>query len=514
MHQPTRSKTWRNLVLTGASGLLFPLGFAPFHLPGLAILSLALLFYQLNTQQTKRSACFTGFVFGFCMLGFGVSWIYVSIHTYGHLHVALAALLTLLFITFFSCYTALMAFSYSALKPNLPPSARILLFASVWFFSEYLRAHCVTGFPWLLLGAAHMDSPLAHLLPLIGVFGVGWVAAFISALLAQAVLLEQHPRKKMGALVLFVTLLIAPMTLQHKTWTQTDDTPLSVSIIQSNLSMRDKWDEALLWKIVNHYQNTASDLVQTNQLVIMPESAIPIPTSYAGDLLNTLHERAKASDSAILLGIPHPNSVQDGHYHNALVALGDAQGIYLKQHLVPFGEYIPKPFIKLNQWLHLPEPSIVPGDAHQPLITYQNKPLATLICYELAYPELLRKQLPEATWIASISDDGWFGHSLAVYQHLQMAQVLSKQTGRFQVLSNNDGLSSIIDNQGTITDTLPAFEPGVLKGKITPAIGATPWVHIGDEPGLLINSLFVIIIIGFQLILAVSRKRRYPKQLC
>jgi apolipoprotein N-acyltransferase len=514
MHQTTPKKTWRNLLFTGGAGLLFPLGFAPFHLPGLAILSLALLFFQLNTKQTKRSACLTGFVFGFCMLGFGVSWIYVSIHTYGHLHVALAALLTLLFITFFSCYTALMAFSYNALKPNLPPSVRILLFASLWFFSEYLRAHCVTGFPWLLLGSAQMDSPLAHLLPLIGTFGVGWLAALISALLAQAVFLEQHPRKKIVTLGLFVILFIAPLALQHKTWTKTDDTSLSVSVIQSNLSMRDKWDEALLWKIINHYQNTASDLVQTNQLVIMPESAIPIPTNYAGDLLNTLHERAKANNSAILLGMPHPNSVQDGHYHNALVALGNAQGIYLKQHLVPFGEYIPKPFVTLNQWLHLPEPTMAPGEAHQPLVTYQNRPIATLICYEIGYPELLRKQLPEATWIASISDDGWFGHSLAVYQHLQMAQVLSKQTGRFQVLSNNDGLSSIINNQGIITDTLPAFQTGVLKGKITPATGATPWVRMGDYPILLINGFFLLIILGFQLMLAVSRKRRYPNQLC
>ncbi len=448
------------------------------------------------------------------MLGFGVSWIYVSIHTYGHLPVAAAGLLTLLFLAFFSCYTALMALSFHMLKGNLLTTLRVLLFASVWFFSEYLRAHCVTGFPWLLLGAAQMDSPLMHLLPIIGVFGVSWVAAFISALLAEATFMGANTRKKLTFLSLFVALLVTPMALQHTSWTKADGAPFNVGVIQSNLSMRDKWDEELLWKIIHHYQNTTSRLVHNNQLVMMPESSIPIPTNYAGDFLNTLDERAKASDSAILLGIPHPNHAHDGHYYNGLLALGHASGMYLKQHLVPFGEYIPLPFVKLNHALHLPEPTMAAGDTYQEPILFHDKPIATLICYELAYPELLRKQLPDARWIASVSDDGWFGHSLAVYQHLQMAQVLSKQTGRFQVLSNNDGLSSIINDQGMITKRLPAFQAGVLEGKLTPHVGPTPWVTMGDTPILLVASFLIFFVIVCQLLLAVSRKRRYPNQLC
>ena len=215
----------------------------------------------------------------------------------------------------------------------------------------------------------------------------------------------------------------------------------------------------------------------------------------------------------MLLGIPHPNEANDGHYHNALLGLGDAQGVYLKQHLVPFGEYIPAPFLSINRWLNLPEPALVPGHAKQTPVTLNDHRIATLICYELAYPALLRAQLPEAAWIVSISDDGWFGHSFAIYQHIQMAQALSKQTGRFQVLSNNDGLSSLINAKGQITDTLPAFSAGVLEGKIHPAEGASPWVRLGDIPVLFINTLVLLFIIGFQWILAASKQRRYPNQL-
>ena len=110
------------------------------------------------------------------------------------------------------------------------------------------------------------------------------------------------------------------------------------------------------------------------------------------------------------------------------------------------------------------------------------RPFATLICYELAYPNLLRQQLPQAQWIVSLSDDGWFGHSLASYQHLQMAQALSILTSRYQIVANNDGLSSIITPTGIVSHSLPAFTSGILEGNIHPSHGSTPWVRWGDWP--------------------------------
>ena len=123
-----------------------------------------------------------------------------------------------------------------------------------------------------------------------------------------------------------------------------------------------------------------------------------------------------------------------------------------------------------------------PGSVKQPLITVQQVPIATLICYELAYGDLLRKQIPTAQFIVSISDDGWFGHSLAMYQQQQIAQIQSLQTGRYQVMANNDGLSSVIDDQGYITDALTPFSAGVLKATLIPRTTLTTWVTFGDYP--------------------------------
>ena len=492
MNQPSfASNTWQparahvhasarfNLLRAFLSGLLLPLGFAPFHFPGLSILGIALLFWQLQ-QTTSKNIFLTGFFFGLGFLGFGVSWVYVSIHEYGHLHALLATAITLLFVAYLALYLGFVTWSYNALARPQTPFFNTLLFSSLWCLGEYLRACIFGGFPWLLLGFGQMDSPLNHLLPLIGVSGVSFVTCFTGTVLAQAMRATQRIRAFW--FVLFVTLLLSPLLLKQKLWTTPSAPPLSVGIIQANLSMRDKWDESLFWQLLDHYQHETEQLIGNTQLIIMPESAIPLPSSYVSDFLEMLDQKAKLAGSSILLGIPQPTRSNDSVYYNALIGLGDAEGIYLKQHLVAFGEFTPPFLATLSRWLDLPLPNMAKGHAHQPLVTVNHHPIATLICYELAFPELLRQQLPEAEWIVSISDDGWFGHSLAVYQHLQMAQVLSKQTGRYQIVSNNDGLSSIINATGNVVSALPAFSAGVLKASIQPLKNTPPWVAWGDKP--------------------------------
>lgn len=504
------SSTWKSTLRAFCSGLLLPLGFAPFHMPGLAILGLALLFLQLRTHTAKH-AFLIGFAFAVGFFGFGVSWVYVSIHNYGHLNFILSALITLLFIAYLAFYTGLMTMAYHFLTQSIPDYACTLVFGSLWLLSDYMRSTFFGGFPWLSLGFGQMDSPLQHLLPMIGVLGVGGFTAFSGSMLGLVFL--KSGIKKYYTLVLFILLMMTPEAFKHTPWTQIDQQPVSVGVIQANLSMRDKWDESLFWNLLDYYQHAASKLIKTKQLVIMPESAIPLPSSYVNDFLDTLHQEAEEKNSAVLLGIPHPNASDETTYHNALLGLGHAHGVYFKQHLVPFGEFIPHVFSKINQWLGLPTPNMATGQTHQNLMTLNQYSVAALICYELAYPELLRAQLPKAEWIVSISDDGWFGHSFAIYQHVQMAQVLSKQTGRFQIVSNNGGLSSLINADGAITNKLPAFNTSILEGVIHPARGATPWVNRGDTPVILFSGFIFLIALGFRLKLAASKKRRYPIQL-
>ena len=151
---------------------------------------------------------------------------------------------------------------------------------------------------------------------------------------------------------------------------------------------------------------------------------------------------------------------------------------------MPFGEFIPYHLQTWMNFLGLPSPNLRSYPSSNPGIYVNHQRIASLICYELAYPELLREQLPQAKWIVSISDGGWFGHSFAIYQQLQMAQVLAISAARFHIVANNGGLSAIIDDQGNIQASLPAFEAGLLTSKLYAASGSTPWVRWGDFPCL------------------------------
>src|SRR3990167_4079264 len=176
------SKTTKLYLRAFVSGLLLPLGFAPFHFPGLAILSLALLFLQL-TQQSPKKAFFLAFIFGLGFLGLGTSWIFNSIHIYGNFNMPSSALFTLLFVATLSLYPAFLGLIFSILKPKNARYTTPFLFSSLWVLSEYLRAQLFTGFPWLLVGFGQIDTPLQHLLPLIGVFGVSGITTLASAFL-------------------------------------------------------------------------------------------------------------------------------------------------------------------------------------------------------------------------------------------------------------------------------------------------------------------------------------------
>lgn len=471
------------------AGILLPLGFAPFHFPGLSILGLALLFAQLRATPLMQPFL-VGFVFGLGFLGFGVSWIYVSIHEYGHLNLALSASITLLFVFYLAIYPGLVTLFFSKLAKNLGPVNSSLLFCSLWCLGEYLRATVLGGFPWLLIGFGQIDTPLSQLLPLIGIYGVSFLTCLAATCLTNSIQISQT--KRYFFIIAFVSLLLLPALLAHKKWTLIHDKPISVGVIQANLSMRDKWDESLFWQLLARYQAGIDKLINKNRLIVMPESAIPVPPSYISDFLEGIHAKAIKYGSSVLLGIPKPTNEEQSFYYNALIGLGKAKGHYLKQHLVPFGEYTPRFFAKIMQWLAIPEEKLKPGETNQSLIKISKHAIATLICYELAYPQLLRKQLPQAEWVVSISDDGWFGRSLAMYQHLQMAQALSLQTGRYQIVANNDGLSSIINDQGDLVNSLPAFTAGTLESTIYAAEGATPWTTLGDAPSLIICLLMVL----------------------
>ena len=493
LKSPIKTKYLPYLV-TFFCGLLGPLGFAPFHLPGMALLGIVGFYHALNFYPPKK-AFILGLFYGFGFFGFGVSWVIISIHDFGNLNYFISGFATFTFIFYLSLFPALVGYCFTRLKYQ-HQLINGLLFSSLFVLSEYTRATLFTGFPWLLIGTSQIDTPLQYVLPILGIYGLTFLGVFSCTVLSAV--LKERSIQRYFYMIGFVLLLIIPGAFKNLHWTTINTKPVSIGVVQANLAMRDKWDDSLFWSMLHYYEKHINALLGTN-LIILPESAIPLPASYLDEYLLNLHHKVREANSSLVLGILQPKDESETYYYNSIISLGRAKGTHIKRQLVPFGEYIPKPFAAINRWLNLDTPNIAPGKKVQELIKIAKHPIASLICYEIAYPNLLRQQMPAAEWIISISDDGWFGHSLASYQQQQMAQVLSILTGRFQILANNDGLSSVINNEGHIIDSLPPFSSGILQSEVFSASGITPWIKYSDYPILLFCTIIFLFMIFLRL---------------
>lgn len=461
-------------------GLVYPLGFSPFHYSSILYLSLLFFIHQL---YHSKSLFKEGYLFGLGLALAGTSWIYHSIHQYGHLAPPLALAITCLFIMYVAMFYGLFNTlhyiytrkSYEYLKP--------LITASIWTLCEYIRSQLFGGFPWLVLGFSAIDTPLQNLLPWFGIYAPGFILV-----LALACFARMHNRLLP---IIGVMLIWIPQYLPLH-FTNTPHLKVNIAMIQGNVKMQDKWNEVVFWKQFNFYYHEIVALLKPQQVIVLPEAAISVPSSFLTQEIAILHKLALQNNTALVLGIPQPSPDDRDNYYNGILGLGKASGTYFKQQLVPFGEYIPHVFQKLLEYLNIPMVNTIPGQTSQQLISIFNQSVASLICYEIAYPEILRHQLPQAQWIISQSDDGWFGHSLALSQHLQMAQTLSLMAHRDQVFVNNNGLSSLIDANGHILSQIPAWQRRHLQGTIHSHDEKTPWMQWGDRP----ISILVLIILA------------------
>ncbi len=275
-------------------------------------------------------------------------------------------------------------------------------------------------------------------------------------------------------------------------WTSPTGKAINVSVIQGNIPQQLKWNIAVLAPTMKRYRQLTEKHWKSD-LIIWPEAAIPLPLPFAKNYINKISTEAKQHHTALILGIP----VQGGSnkFYNAVIAAGTGHGKYFKKHLVPFGEYIPLKslfghFFKLFK---IPVPNLVAGSTKQALLSANGILIAPYICYETAFAQLVRNDLPKAQLLLTVSNDAWFGRSIAADQHVQMGQIRSLETGRYMIFSSNNGVTAIIDPHDRLIKTIPRFKTGVLTGKVYAMKGKTPWVIFGIWPMLLLSLAFLII---------------------
>lgn len=482
---------WPGHLLALAAGPLVTLSLAPFSLVPAGIFALVLLALLLE-RLSPAQAFARGWWFGAGFWLSGASWVYVSIHDYGYAPVPLALALTLAYCLSLALLHSLFAWSYVRFLRQRP-GGRWLGFAGLWVLWEWFRSWALTGFPWLYVGYAHLHSPLAGWVPLGGVFAASLITALSGAALAQWL----TPHRSRIALVAVLALWLGGWGLQWIDWTRPKGEPVSVALVQANVPQQMKWDETYFNDTLRLYRDLSAPLWSQAQIVVWPEAAIPAFYQQARPFIDGQAALAAQHGHALIAGVPYRAEPSAGHprgaIHNSIVTLGEGSGVYHKQRLVPFGEYVP-----LERWLRglirfldMPMSNFSAGPPNQPPLRAAGLDLGPLICYEVVYPDLVAEWLPHSDALITISNDAWFGRSIGPLQHLQMAQMRALEAGRPMIRGTGNGVTALIDHRGRITAQAPQFQRTTLTGAIQPMEGVTPFARTGVWPSILFSALLV-----------------------
>ncbi|AHL76998.1 acyltransferase [Stutzerimonas stutzeri] len=477
---------WPGNLLTLAAGALTTLSLAPFDIWPLALLSIGLIYLGLR-ELTPKQAAGRGWCYGFGLFASGVSWVYVSIHDFGAAPPILAGALTLGFTAGLALFFALLGWLWSRwLKPTGgAPFRAALVFAALWLALDALRGWVLTGFPWLYAGYSQLEGPLAGLAPIGGVWLLSFAIVLSAALLVELPRLRSHKGALIGSLSILVVLWGGALGVGQHAWTTVKAEPITVAAMQGNVAQSIKWDPKKLEMQLLLYRDMTFRSRPVD-LVVWPETAVPILKEQAEGYLNMMSRFANDRQSALITGVPvrQPNAEGELRYYNGLTSVGDAKGTYLKQKLVPFGEYVPLQDLLrgLIEFFDLPMSDFARGTPEQPLLQAKGYRIAPFICYEVVYPEFAASLAAQSDILLTVSNDAWFGHSIGPLQHLQMAQMRALEAGRWMIRATNNGVTVLIDPQGRITEQVPAFEETVLYGEVTPMQGLTPYLQWRSWP--------------------------------
>jgi len=479
------------MCLPLALGALLPLAFAPFSIWPLAFLIPALLLTVLQGSPSARDIFFAGWLFGIGYFGFGVYWIYNSLHDFGMAPPMVAGGITGLLVVYLALSPALVLVVWRYARRHLGETSLWLL-PLFWFSFEWFKGWFITGMPWLSLGYSQTGSPLAGFAPLIGVYGI----SALCLLMAVALFLLLR-KKRYSMLAVLLLLPLSGWLLQQVDWTEPQPQSIKVSMVQGNIPQEVKWRRNQRQNIFNTYWRETSQLWDSD-LIIWPETALPGNSEEIEEpFLQPLQQAAIASGAKVLSGLVVSEREHE-RYYNSVILLGEKRSLYHKRHLVVFGEYYPMRWLLdlLSGLINIPYSDLTPGPLEQETMTVGDSTLGVSICFEDAFSRDIMLALPEANLLVNVSNDAWFGNSTAPHQHLQIAQMRSLETERVMLRSTNTGVSAFIDHKGRLVKQSEQFNTESISAEVTGRSGATPFYYFEKIQGILaVLSLGVILLL-------------------
>lgn len=485
-------RTFLFLLVAALAGAATLFAFAPYRLFWLMPLALAAL-VELAEHQPQRTF-WLGYTWGVAAYTANFHWIYYSLHDIAGMPLWLAAPLTALLPAYLALYPGLAL--WLACRIDRRPAMRwLVLFPALWTLAEWLRGWMLTGFPWGTAGYSQItESPLAGYAAVSGVYGVTLLVAFSAGALAMLPRLTN--RWRLALLLAVAAFWAGGQQLKAIEWTQPVGKPLRVALAQGNIPQSLKWDPAIYeYTLTSYYRQVATSRAD---LMILPETALPVfldelPPGFLGLLATT----AERNQMALAFGVPRRTDDGRGYLNAVIAPTTPGQPFYAKDHLVPFGEFIPLPGVTswIYRFMNMPLSGFSRGGANQPPIAMAGQQVAFNVCYEDSFGEELIGPAAKATLLANVSNLAWFGQSDAASQHLQLSQTRALETGRPMLRATNTGMTAIIRADGEIAAVAAPFTRQVLSGMVQGRSGLTPYMQYGNRPVLLLAALLLVLAI-------------------
>lgn len=486
-------------LLTGALFVFsYALGTPGYDVPGLPFVCLGPFLSLAVSARSARQAAWRGWIAGTAASIPLYYWIAYTIAVQGRLGWALGALAAFLVSAYVGAYFSVAAAAARRLETRFGERG-LWLFPFVWTAVEMARSYLFSGFPWMLLGYALAESAtLRQAADLAGVPGLSFLLALsgVSVCLAGKRLSDRFSAKAAIPLIpaisaiLFLVLYGRYGSANPAGSAARARLPeVKVAIAQGGIDQSEKWDpenQVATLEIYGELTRTARDAGA--QVIVWPETAAPFIYGWEAGLSRRLEAIAVRGGIPILFGAPWYDPAGGGKFYNSVFRM-DARGVVLgrydKRHLVPFGEYIPlRPVLFFLNKLTEGSEDFSTGTGPA-LFRVYGQPVAASICYEALFPALTRDGVLEgATWLVNVTNDAWFGDTVAPHQHLAMARMRCVEFRRPMVRAANSGISAVVDARGGVTDSLGLFRRGVLVAAIRPATGETVYAKTGEIFGI------------------------------
>lgn len=500
------------ILLVVLSGALTALSYPKFNLSFLAWISLIPLLFVLSKKTPKQSFVL-GLIAGLSFNAILIYWIPDVPAHYGNLSVGMSLIIYLIFVLYLSLFWAFFSFCFAKIRTAYPKRI-FLLVPFLWIGFEYILTHLLTGFPWGLLGYSQYENLwFLQLASVTGIYGLSFVLMLFQSLFVYSMIRRRKAPFFVALAIVFIIHLWGWLSMKN---TLPMENAFAASVIQGNVSSEINWEQISDQQKRNLFQQhldlSFNAYANNSNLIIWPEFTIPLCFSCPYGIYPEFKERLLAfveeTGSTLLLGTTETAvSQQNILYYNTALCLSPkkSMSLYYKMHLVPFGEYTPykNVFFFIEKMTHAIG-DVTPGSEHL-LHEYEGKKFGSPICYEIIFPNLVRKFVKKgADFLVTITNDGWYGKSSAPYQHFAIAVVRAVENRRYLLRAATTGVSGIVDPYGRILARSEMMTQTSLTEMIVPLEKQSLYTRWGDVFPLLGLTLGFLSLI---LSMIIKRKR-------